>query len=208
MKSSGEPCPRAANRRAILAYEATEGGAGVLNQLIEDPQSLAGVAREALALMHYDKVDEAIAAGDHTLLIDREGEACVRGCYRCLLSYFNQPDHEMIDRVSPECRQMLIDIAKGTVVLAPQRPKIVDPASWPSAFKTAGIPAPDVEPVTLAGGCSLCLALREGPRGRWPHVRQSEGSGARSGLVTVRASAYRRRRTAARIDCRVQGLTE
>jgi hypothetical protein len=147
----GEPLPARNNRRAILAYEATEGGAGVLSQLIEDPKPLAGVAREALALMHYDKVDEAIAAGDHALLIDREGEACVRGCYRCLLSYFNQPDHEMIDRVSPESRQMLIDIARGTVVLAPQRPKIVDPGSWPSAFKTAGIPAPDLEPVTLAG---------------------------------------------------------
>ena len=23
---------------------------------------------------------------------------CVKGCYRCLLSYYNQPDHELIDR--------------------------------------------------------------------------------------------------------------
>ncbi|MFN7306965.1 MAG: DUF1998 domain-containing protein, partial [Acetobacteraceae bacterium] len=96
----GEPLPARDNRRAILTYEATEGGAGVLNQLIEDPKSLASVARRALTLMHYDKVDEAIAAGDHTLLVNREDEACVRGCYRCLLSYFNQPDHEMIDRAS------------------------------------------------------------------------------------------------------------
>lgn len=147
----GEPLPARNNRRAILAYEATEGGAGVLNQLIEDPKSLAAVAREALVLMHYEMVDEAISAGDATLLADRQGEACVRGCYRCLLSYFNQPDHEMIDRTGAETRQMLVDIARGTVFVAPQRPKVVDPGSWPAAFKSAGIPAPDLEPLTLGG---------------------------------------------------------
>lgn len=147
----GEPLPARDNRRAILAYEATEGGAGVLTQLVEDQNSLAKVAREALKVMHFDKVDEAVVAGDKSLLVDRKGEACVRGCYRCLLSYYNQPDHEMINRLSPEALQMLIDIARGTVVLAPQRPRIVDHGSWPAAFKTAGIPAPDEEPVTLAG---------------------------------------------------------
>ena len=76
------------------------------------------VAREALILMHFDKVDEAIAAGDAKLLINRQDEACVRGCYRCLLSYFNQPDHELIDRTSDEAKQLLIDLARGQVVLA------------------------------------------------------------------------------------------
>ena len=127
--------------------------------MIEDPKSLAAVAREALVLMHYEKVDEAISAGDATLLVDRQGEACVRGCYRCLLSYFNQPDHEMIDRTRAETKQMLVDIARGTVVLAPQRPKAVDPGSWPAAFKSAGLPAPDVEPLTL-GGETLPFAWR------------------------------------------------
>lgn len=147
----GEPLPARDNRRAILTYEATEGGAGVLSQLIEDPNSLAKVARQALTLMHYDKVDDAIAAGDHTLLVDRDGEACVRGCYRCLLSYFNQPDHEMIDRASAETRQMLIDIARGTVILSPPRSQTDNNDSWLVTFKAAGIPAPDAEPVTLAG---------------------------------------------------------
>ena len=32
----GEPLPGREKRRALLAYEATEGGAGVLNRLIED----------------------------------------------------------------------------------------------------------------------------------------------------------------------------
>ena len=114
----GEPLPARDNRRAVLAYEATEGGAGVLSRLVEDPQALGKIAREALRLMHFEKVDEAIAKGDATLLHSHDGEACVRGCYRCLLSYFNQPDHELIDRTSDEAKQMLIDLARGQVVVA------------------------------------------------------------------------------------------
>ena len=58
----GEPLPQRDNRRAILAYEATEGGAGVLNRLVEDPEALNKIARKALDLMHFDGVDEAVAA--------------------------------------------------------------------------------------------------------------------------------------------------
>lgn len=59
----GEPLPARDNRRSILAYEATEGGAGVLNRLVEDPHALGKVAREALSLMHFDKVTEARHGG-------------------------------------------------------------------------------------------------------------------------------------------------
>ena len=69
----GEPLPARDNRRAVLAYEATEGGAGVLSRLVEDPQALGKVAREALILMHFENVDEAIAAGDAKLLQSRRG---------------------------------------------------------------------------------------------------------------------------------------
>ncbi|WP_347268534.1 DEAD/DEAH box helicase [Paracoccus sp. (in: a-proteobacteria)] len=147
----GEPLPARDNRRSILAYEATEGGAGVLNRLVEDAHALGKVAREALSLMHFDKVDDAIAAGDASLLVDRDSGACVRGCYRCLLSYFNQPDHELIDRASVEAKQMLIDLARGEIVLAAGSSR---PAGgiyeWDVAFKTAGIPAPDGASVSFA----------------------------------------------------------
>jgi Lhr-like helicase len=147
----GEPLPARDNRRAILAYEATEGGAGVLNRLVEDPKALGNVARKALVLMHFENVDEAIAAGNAALLVNRDGEACVRGCYRCLLSYFNQPDHELIDRTSDEAKQMLIDLARGQVVLAVATSQPTEGRGWESAFKDAGLPAPDASPVSFSG---------------------------------------------------------
>ncbi|MCY4320437.1 MAG: DEAD/DEAH box helicase [Alphaproteobacteria bacterium] len=148
----GEPLPARDNRRAILAYEATEGGAGVLSRLIEDPEALNRVAVKALELMHFniDSVETAVEAGDPGLLVEREEEACVRGCYRCLLSYFNQPDHEMIDRTSPEVQQLLIDLARGQVVLTDRPTGANAGRSWPDIFIRHGAPAPDAKPLTFA----------------------------------------------------------
>jgi Lhr-like helicase len=147
----GEPLPARDNRRAILAYEATEGGAGVLNRLVEDPHAVGKVAREALILMHFENVDEAIAAGDAKLLVSHEQEPCVRGCYRCLLSYFNQPDHELINRTSDEAKQMLIDLARGRVVLTQASGQSTGSAEWAGAFKDAGLPAPDASAISFSG---------------------------------------------------------
>ena len=52
-----EPVPSRESRRAVLAYEATEGGAGVLGRLTTEPHALARVARTALELMHYRNLD-------------------------------------------------------------------------------------------------------------------------------------------------------
>jgi Domain of unknown function (DUF1998) len=147
----GEPLPSRDNRRAVLTYEATEGGAGVLSRLIEDPQALGVVAREALVLMHFEKVDEAIAAGDAKLLVSHDGEACIRGCYRCLLSYFNQPDHELIDRTSDQVKQMLVDLARGQVTLTSRSGQSGGGGGWESVFKDAGIPSPDASAVSFSG---------------------------------------------------------
>ncbi|MFU0505623.1 DEAD/DEAH box helicase [Pseudaminobacter sp. NGMCC 1.201702] len=146
----GEPLPQRENRRAILAYEATEGGAGVLNRLIEDSGALNRVARQALDIMHFQCVDEAISAGDPALLKDREGQACVRGCYRCLLSYFNQPDHELIDRTSEEAKKFLVDLARGTMTVASVPRSTSITRDWPTLFSQAGLPAADTNGVTLA----------------------------------------------------------
>ena len=139
----GEPLPARDNRRAILAYEATEGGAGVLSRLVEEPKTLGKVARESLKLMHFDEadVDKAIDTGDASLLTDRED--CVHGCYRCLLSYFNQLDHELIDRKSDEAKQLLVDIARGEVHLHEDFVDTDETSGWKSVFKSVGIPEPD-----------------------------------------------------------------
>ena len=50
---STEPVPSRDRRRAILFFEATEGGAGVLGRLTSDPSALSRVARKALELMHF-----------------------------------------------------------------------------------------------------------------------------------------------------------
>lgn len=139
----GEPLPARDNRRAILAYEATEGGAGVLTRLVDDPKAIAQIARTAMALMHFDKIDDAIESGDAAILTDVEHEACVRGCYRCLLSYYNQPDHEQISRASDEVKQLLIDLARGETVVEQRRTHDTEASLWLTLFTTSGLPEPD-----------------------------------------------------------------
>ncbi len=51
---SCEPMPSAQDRREILFYEASEGGAGVLRQIVEDPAVLPLLARRALEICHFD----------------------------------------------------------------------------------------------------------------------------------------------------------
>jgi very-short-patch-repair endonuclease len=42
---------------------------------------------------------------------DAEGHpVCEAGCYRCLLSYYNQPDHELIDRQDKDAGGLLLDV--------------------------------------------------------------------------------------------------
>lgn len=173
----GEPLPARNNRRTVLVYEATEGGAGVLSRLIDDPKALARVARAALELMHFDGVDAAIASGDPNLLVDKPDATCVRGCYRCLLSYFNQPDHEWIDRTSHGAKQLLIDLARGEVRLRTSTLQKVVQGSWETVFKEAGLPAPAGEPATFGGQ-------------EFPFVWRSNRVAAVVGVVRPEAIAY------------------
>ena len=174
----GEPLPDSDNRRAVLAYEATEGGAGVLSRLIEEPDALNRVARRALEIMHFDGVEAAVEAGDPSLLTEKEEKACVLGCYRCLLSYFNQPDHEMIDRTGNEVRRLLIDMARGTVVLSSSPEGPAAERGWSQVFDQQGLPAPDATRLSLADAT-------------FPFVWRSHYVAAKDGAIpeTVRAEA-------------------
>jgi len=147
----GEPLPARDNRRAILAYEATEGGAGVLTRLIDDGNAINEVAKTALGLMHFENVEAAIAAGDADLLQEKEHGSCVRGCYRCLLSYFNQPDHEQIDRASPEAAPSLLALPPCTIAPIKRPAAGTAPSPWHEAFEAAGIPEADTMPANFGG---------------------------------------------------------
>lgn len=113
-----EPIPNADNRRALLFYEAAEGGAGVLTRLANEPEQLAEVARNALRLMHFDVPENAWRfedlSGTERLRADG-GRICEAGCYQCLLSYYNQPDHENINRMDPEILRLLAALAHAGV---------------------------------------------------------------------------------------------
>jgi len=64
----------------IVVYEIAEGGTGALAGFTERPRFIE-VLHTALELMHDDGVD-----------------ACDAACYECLLSYYNQREHNLIDR--------------------------------------------------------------------------------------------------------------
>jgi Lhr-like helicase len=118
-----EALPTQDDRKAIMFYEAAEGGAGVLTRLATEPQALAQVAAAALKLLHHNepnspwKFDELPALEQ----VDKNGHhICEAGCYQCLLSYFNQPDHDNINRRNEDALQLLVAMANAQVVAAPQ----------------------------------------------------------------------------------------
>jgi len=109
-----EAVPSRQDRRALLFYEAAEGGAGALSRLVDEPEALAQVAREALEIMHFEpaSIDAARERGA-SALTEAEPARCVASCYRCLLSYFNQPDQELIDRRKQAVREFLVALASA-----------------------------------------------------------------------------------------------
>jgi ribosomal protein L37AE/L43A len=105
---AAEPIPSVDNPRKILVYEASEGGVGALSRLALDPnraQILASVAEAALNMMHYTKDADG-------KWIEESSTKCVAGCYKCLLSYYNQPQHEKIDRRNMKVLEYLKNLAE------------------------------------------------------------------------------------------------
>jgi ATP-dependent helicase YprA (DUF1998 family) len=98
---SCDPMPSPQDRREILFYEASEGGAGVLRQIAEDPAVLPLLARQALEICHFDP----------DTLEDKAAQTCGKACYECLLDYGNQPDHKDLDRRL--IRDLLAELSKA-----------------------------------------------------------------------------------------------
>ncbi len=159
-----EPLPDSKCRKSILFYEAAEGGAGVLSRLAQLPDQLAIVARQALEIIHFDLSQlSAPFTSDDLLAAERrtpDGERiCEAGCYQCLLSYYNQPDHEHINRRDPEVQRLLVALAHATV--RPGKAPATDTshsgppdqlAAWLSSLRQLGHRMPDDTRYALAGG--------------------------------------------------------
>jgi ATP-dependent helicase YprA (DUF1998 family)/very-short-patch-repair endonuclease len=109
---SAEPLPSGNERRMILFYESAEGGAGVLRRLVDDPQAFAGVAQTALQLCHYDP---ATGADQHRAPDAKED--CEAACYNCLMSYYNQMEHRLLDRQA--IRDVLIELSATSPEISP-----------------------------------------------------------------------------------------
>ncbi|MNZ26330.1 putative ATP-dependent helicase Lhr [compost metagenome] len=106
-----EPLPGRDERNSMLFYESAEGGAGVLTRLATDPAGLPRVARRALEIMHYRSPDDSWSP----VTLENASEECDAACYRCLLSYYNQPDHKLLDRKLGEVTELLCALASATL---------------------------------------------------------------------------------------------
>lgn len=73
---------RLGDGKHLMFWEASEGGAGVLSQILEKPEAFQYLAHEALDICHFKQ----------------DKPNCTQACYECLLSYQNQFDHPYLNR--------------------------------------------------------------------------------------------------------------
>jgi hypothetical protein len=94
---------------------------------------------------------------------------CEAGCYQCLLSYFNQPDHELIDRRNPEMLRFLCALSNasvtGTSLLQAPRLNEADPLTeWLATLERLGLRKPDKLRIPINGGAVTADALYSATR--------------------------------------------
>lgn len=154
-----EPLPNANDRKALLFYEAVEGGAGVLARLATDVALLAEVASQALRLMHFSPRGET---WDLDSLLSQEQSSmsptlCEAGCYQCLLSYYNQTEHSKINRRNLDMLAMLValthaQIQPTTVLHSPENVDSEHPvlSLWLQELEHRSLRSPDALQVSIA----------------------------------------------------------
>lgn len=169
-----EPLPKVDERRALMFYEAAEGGAGVLTRIASDPVSLAQVASNALKLLHHNAPQgpwklEDLPALEQTNALGKR--ICEAGCYQCLLSYFNQPDHEYINRRNEDALKVLVALANAEVQPKPEAIPVADHAStsdlldqWLLTLDASGLRRPDALQVSINQGAATAAGQYKAAR--------------------------------------------
>ena len=164
-----EPLPNPDDRRALLLYEAAEGGAGVLSRLATERGSLAEVAKTALRLMHFGAPPDGVWTfeglsdlEEKRTLDGQEVRICEAGCYQCLLSYFNQPDHDTINRLDEEALRVLTALAGAHIVNVDRAAAAPPPEGplgrWLDALARLKLRRPDATSVPVNGGAGTADA--------------------------------------------------
>jgi very-short-patch-repair endonuclease len=85
----------------------------VLRQLIEDSEAFSQVARQALAFCHFDP-----DTGEDLGHAEGAKEDCEAACYDCLLSYYNQRDHPLLNRHL--IKNLLLRYADSNIIASPE----------------------------------------------------------------------------------------
>lgn len=78
-----------------MLYETAEGGMGAVEALT-DPNRLTAVIRNARELLHEGEA--GTARPEQSRGEQGRSEGCEKACYECLCSFYNQRDHELLDR--------------------------------------------------------------------------------------------------------------
>ncbi|MDR1902707.1 MAG: DEAD/DEAH box helicase [Treponema sp.] len=150
-----EPLPSGDDRKKLLFYEASEGGAGVLISLVSKNNELSLVARKALEIMHYEVPEFLNNVSD----LKEKESGCIAGCYRCLLSYYNQPEHSIIDRRNEKVKELLVALAKGNVVPDTNNANTYGNAALTGFLNTHGFKIPDAFDYPLMDNNSVAKGL-------------------------------------------------
>lgn len=109
---AAEPMPDEEERKRLLFYEASEGGAGILRQILADTGAIKIIAKKALEICHFDpETGDDLERGPFAI------EDCEAACYDCLMSYGNQREHSFLDRKI--IKDYLLKLANSSVKQSP-----------------------------------------------------------------------------------------